>query len=93
MKAVGDYVYNEASPPPDLIRAFDYKSWGVNIHDLAPGEIRAVSTALNYYQAIQGYRNAASKHKTAEWSQQNEQAYELASEYLAERIKRRTNGR
>lgn len=92
MTAVGDYVYNEATPPPELIRAFDYKSWGVNVHDLAPGDVRAVSAAFNYYQSIQGYRAAASKHKTVEWSQNNEKAHEVASAYLAERIKRRRNG-
>ena len=90
---MGDYIYQGDDPPPHLKRAFDYKAWGVNVFELQPGEVRAVSAAYNIWQAISGYRQAASAFKTSEWSQQNASAFEIVTEYLAERKKRKKHGR
>lgn len=93
IQAVGDFAYSEGQPPTDLIRAFDYKAYGVNVLDLPPGEVRRVTAAFNLYQSIKGYRNAAAKNKTAEWSKQNPDAYDTFTRYWSERIERkRKNG-
>lgn len=92
IEAVGDYVYGEAPPPPYLKRAFDYKQFGVNVFEMAPGESNTVNSAYNIWKSINGYRAAASQHKTSDWSKRNERAFDITSRYLAKRVGRKNNG-
>lgn len=89
--AVADYVLGDEAPPPELIRAFDFKTWGVNILDLPPGEVRALSTAINSYENLAAYKRAAAQHKTSDWTRANPQAWEFVASIIAER-RRRRNG-
>lgn len=93
MEAVGAYVYDGAPPPPVLLRAFDYRTFGVNVLDLPAGEVRAVSAAYNIYSAISAYRGAAAKHKAAEWAAANPDAYRTVSEVLRLHFRRQREQR
>lgn len=87
-----DYVYGDGPPPPELVRAFDYKAWGVDVHDLPPGMIRSVSQAWNVYSLMSEYRGAAGRNKSADWTNAHPQKWEQVSRLLADRMKRRRNG-
>lgn len=84
-----DYVYSDGPPPPALVRAFDYKAWGVDVHDLPPGMVRAISNAWNVYSLLNEYRGAAGRGKTADWTIANPAKWEQVSALLADRMKRR----
>lgn len=84
------YVIDKDPPPPELVRAFDYKTWGVNVHEMPPGEVRAVTTAWNAYQHLNGYYSAP-PGRAVEWTKRNPQGWEFVSGIIAER-KRRKNG-
>ena len=86
---MADYILGDDPPPPELVRAFDYKTWGVNVLDLPPGEVRRVSTAMNTYENIAAYKSAAGRHRSSEWTAQNPQAWEFVSRVIAERKARR----
>jgi len=83
---VADYVLGDDPPPPYLIRAFDYKQWGVNVLDLPPGEVRAVSQAINAYDNLAAYKRAAGHHRVRDWTLQNPQAWDFVSRLLAKRL-------
>lgn len=89
--AVADYVLGDEPPPPELIRAFDYDTWGVDVLDLPPGEVRIASQAINTYKNLAAYKGAAGRNKTSEWTAQNPQAWDFVSGLIAERMKRRRN--
>lgn len=89
---MADYVLGNEPPPPELIRAFDYEQWGVNIMELPPGEIRAASQSINAYKNLAAYKQAAGSNRTSEWTAQNPQAWEFVSAIIAERMKRKRNG-
>ena len=90
--AVADYVLGDEPPPPELVRAFDYKTWGVNVLDLPPGEARIASQAWNTYENLAAYKRAAGQHKTSEWTASNPQAWEFVSGLIAERMRRNRHG-
>ena len=90
--AVGDYVFDGSPAPPELERAFDFKTWGVNVLDLPPGEVRAVTRAYNAYSHLSSYKSAAAAHRAADWTAQNAQSWEFVSAVLAARMERKRNG-
>lgn len=90
--AVADHVLGKDPQPPILARAIEYDTWGVNVHDLQPGEIRRVTAVLNAYRHLASYKQAAAQQKTAAWTQAHPQSWEFVSRMIAERMRRKRNG-
>lgn len=85
---VAAHVLDKAPQPLELTRALNYQSWGVvDIMNLPAGLLRRMNTALSYYRALEGYKQANAQHKTVEFSKNNPQAWELVSRIIAERKK------
>ena len=82
------HILDDAPSPPELRRAFDYKAWGVNVLDLPPGELRAISLAMYAYNALTGYENAARKQAAVAWTEANPEKWEFVSAIMAERMRR-----
>ena len=77
---------DDEPPPPELVRAFDYQAWGVNVMELPPGELRSVSLARNLYHALNGWHHAKERSK---WQEQNAEAWQkVVSPVIAARIAR-----
>ena len=83
--AVGDYVFDNEQPPPELTRALNYQKWGVNARELPAGILPVANVCINYYNAIYGYKSAPKK---SEWTKRNPFGWNLASWYISERRKR-----
>ena len=90
--AVGDYVFDKKSPPPELARALNYEKWGIgDIMQLPAGLLPMMNTALNYYHALKGYKTAT--NSTVEWTKRNPEAWEMVSWVISERRERKRGNR
>ena len=88
--AVGAYVWDQAKPPPMLVKALNYEKWGVaDVMQLPAGLLPQLNTALNFYHAMRGYRGA---RKSTEWSKSNPDGWNIVSWYLSERMEQRKSG-
>jgi hypothetical protein len=85
---VADYVFDNAPPPPELRRAFDYKAWGINLLQLPAGEIRTINRAMNAYSTLRDYRKAQARGKASEWTEQNPDDWQFVSAIIADRMTR-----
>lgn len=85
--AVAAVIYDQAPPPPELVRAWDYKAWGVNVLDLPAGEAPKISRAFNTYSHLSAYRRAAGSIRSVKWTQENPDAWAFVSWVLAERFR------
>lgn len=79
------HCFDGDAAPPELRRAFDFKTWGVDLMNLPAGELDRANNALGAYNAINAYLNA--KGNTAQWAKDNRRAWE----FVAEVIKKRKN--
>ena len=76
---VADYVENEASPPPELLDAWDATSYGAlpeagGLLDQPMGYILRMTIANNVYQAFRGMRDA---NDIKQWADSNKQAWAI----------------
>lgn len=74
------HCFDGAEPPPELQKAFDFKTWGVDLLSLPAGELNKVNNAMGAYNAINSYLNA--KGRTAEWAKDNRRAWEFVAEVI-----------
>jgi len=83
---VAAHVFDGEPPPPELSRALNYQAWGVvDIMTLPAGMLRKMNTALSYYRAFTGYKQAVAQHKTVEYTRNNPDAWDMVSKVLAMR--------
>lgn len=85
---MAEHVLDGSPPPAPLRRAWSYQAWHVDVFRLPPGELPQVNAALNAYNALKSYRQAAKATKTKEWTEANPDAWEFVSSILAERMRR-----
>lgn len=83
---MADHILGDSPTPPDLIRALDYRAWGVDLFQLPPGEKQRMNTVMNAYNALTGYKRAGGNTKG--WAAANPDAWETASALLGEWMKR-----
>lgn len=80
------YVFDGAAPPLELLRAWDYARYSVNLLDLPIGELPLVRAVSNAHQALAGYKQATGH--TAQWAAQNPETWAWVAEVLKERKER-----
>lgn len=84
--AVAAAVFDDAAPPPDLLRALNYERWGIgDVRELRAGLLQRLNAALNVYHACQNYVGAAGNANAAKWTQANPKAWNMISWIIAER--------
>ena len=89
--AVGDYLFDKKKPPPELVKALNYEKWGIgDVMRLPAGMLPMFNVCLNYYYAIQGYRNAS--NKTVEWTKRNPDSWDMVSWVIEQRKERNKHG-
>ena len=77
----------DGSPPPELSRALNYKSWGVaDVMRLPAGLLPRMNVTLNYYHALAGYKNAQSQNKTNDWIKANPKQWDMVSRIIKMRL-------
>ena len=82
--SVAAHVFDETPPPQELIRALNYKSWGVvDIMSLPAGLLRKMNLCLSYYHALMGYIKAAKHNKTVEFTKNNPVEWDMVSRFIA----------
>ena len=90
--AVGDYVFDKEQPPPTLIKALNYKNWGIgNIMQLPAGLLPQMNTVLFFYDALRGYQ--AAHMRTVQWTKDHPQQWEAVTLIISERRKRKRGNR
>ena len=84
IRAVVDHVNNPGKnpPPPELTLALQCDQWGSlpepgGVRDQRIGELQRMTSALNVYRAVKGYRDAGGKGGKKAWREQNPQAYQI----------------
>jgi len=83
--AVAAHVFDSDPPPPVLVKAWDYQSFGVDLLSLPAGELNALRLATNAHQALRGYTQASGH--TVEWTNRNPSAWNLVSAIIEARRK------
>ncbi len=84
IRAVVDHI-NEPEkkpPPPELTLALQCDQWGSlpepgGVRDQRIGELSRMTTALNVYRAVKGFRDAQGKKGKKAWRDANPQAYQI----------------
>lgn len=80
----------DGEPPPELLRrAWTCKAWSVDVMRLPAGDLPAMNSALNAYNALDGYTKAGAKGEAGKWTEAHPDAYEFVSGVIAERMQRR----
>ena len=84
IRAVVDHVQNPKKhpPPPELTLALQCDQWGSlpepgGVRDQRIGELSKMTTALNVFRAMKGYRDAQGKKGKKAWRDANPQAYQI----------------
>lgn len=86
--AVAGYVFDKHPAPPELLRAWDYQAYGVNVLELPAGELPHVKLANNSYRAMAGYKHAGAG-KTVAWSRANPDEWAFVASVLEVRLNTR----
>ncbi len=84
IRAVVDHINEPENkpPPPELTLALQCDQWGTlpepgGVRDQRIGELSRMTTALNVYRAVKGFRDAQGKKGKKAWRDANPQAYQI----------------
>ena len=74
-------------PPPELSLAFKAEQWGVlpetgGLRDQRIGELDRMTTYLNVYRAMKGYKEARTQEARERWRESNPQGWAIYLDIL-----------